>query len=101
MMKLTLSFVLITTLFSGTTVPADARRGDEDGAYRALQGGAIRSLRDIETGLVPDMKRRGADYIGGEFLGAARYRLKFMRDGSVIWIDVDGRTGDIVAKAGG
>jgi hypothetical protein len=29
-----------------------------------------------------------------------RYRLKFVRGSSVIWIDVDGRSGAIIAQAG-
>lgn len=47
------------------------------------------------------MKQRGADYIGAEYDGGmGRYRLKFMRGGSVIWVDVDGRTGAVVGRAG-
>jgi hypothetical protein len=78
-----------------------ARRGEQDAAYQATRDGAIRSLRTIENGIVPDMKVRGADYIGAEFDGQIqRYRLKFMRGSSVIWIDVDGRNGAIIGKAG-
>jgi hypothetical protein len=74
---------------------------DQDEAFRGRQAGALRPLRDIEGGLVPQMKRRGADYIGAEYDGGmGRYRLKFMRDGSVIWVDVDGRTGAVVGRAG-
>jgi hypothetical protein len=74
---------------------------DQDEAFRGRQAGALRPLRDIEGAIVPQMKRRGADYIGAEFDGGAgRYRLKFMRDGSVIWVDVDGRTGAVVGRAG-
>ena len=51
--------------------------------------------------VVPGMKARGADYIGAEFDGQdLRYRLKFMRGSSVIWVDVDGRSGAIIGKAG-
>jgi hypothetical protein len=47
------------------------------------------------------MKRRGANYIGAEFdSDVMRYRLKFVRGSSVIWIDVDGRSGAIIAQAG-
>ncbi len=70
-------------------------------AFQAREAGALMPLRTIESGLVPDMKRRGADYIGSEFdAGSTRYRLKFVRDGAVIWIDIDGRTGAVVARAG-
>jgi uncharacterized membrane protein YkoI len=84
------------------SVPADAqRRGDADAAYQARMAGSLMPLRSIENGVVPRMKSRGADYIGAEYDDdMARYRLKFMRDGSVIWVDVDGRTGAIVGRAG-
>lgn len=83
--------------------PAQAQRrgGDQDAVFHARQAGALMPLRQIKGGVVPDMKRRGADYIGAEFDGdAGRYRLKFVRAGSVIWVDVDGRTGMILARAG-
>jgi hypothetical protein len=77
------------------------RRNDQDMAFQARQSGALMPLRSIESGVVPDMKRRGADYIGAELDGlSGRYRLKFVREGSVIWIDVDGRTGAVLARAG-
>jgi hypothetical protein len=41
-----------------------------------------------------------ADYLGSEFLPDRNsYRLKFMRDRNVMWVDVDGRTGDITGWA--
>jgi hypothetical protein len=83
--------------------PAAAQwhRGDQDEAYHGRRDGALMSLRAIENGIVPQMKARGADYIGAEFDGSTgRYRLKSMRNGGVIWVDVDGRSGNIVARAG-
>jgi hypothetical protein len=80
---------------------AQWRHGDQDEAYQGRRDGALMSLRAIENGVVPRMKARGADYIGAEFDGSTgRYRLKFVRDGAVIWVDVDGRSGAIVARAG-
>ncbi len=40
----------------------------------------------------------GADYLGPELRGES-YRLKFMQDGRVIWVDVDAATGRIVRKS--
>ena len=41
----------------------------------------------------------GAQYIGVEFdPGSAVYTLKFLRDGRVIWVDVDGRTGQVLGR---
>jgi uncharacterized membrane protein YkoI len=44
---------------------------------------------------------RGAQYLGSDYdSGSAIYTLKFLRDGTVIWVDVDGRTGQIVGRTG-
>jgi hypothetical protein len=70
-------------------------------SYRDTRNGAVRSLQSIEAGVVPNMKRQGASYIGAEYNAQSlQYRLKFMNDGSVIWIDVDGRSGAVVGQAG-
>ena len=42
---------------------------------------------------------RGSTYLGPEFDGGV-YRLKFMRNGSVIWVDVDARTGAVIGRSG-
>ncbi|MDB5700956.1 MAG: hypothetical protein JWL66_1155 [Sphingomonadales bacterium] len=95
---------MILALLSLPAVPqayAQHRPTDQDEAFRGRQAGALRPLREIEGGVVPQMQRRGADYIGAEYDGGmGRYRLKFMRAGSVIWVDVDGRTGAVVGRAG-
>ena len=84
-----------------SNVDAQGRRGDADAVYEGRRAGSLMPLRSIENGVVPAMKSRGADYIGAEYdADVSRYRLKFMRDGSVIWVDVDGRTGAIVGRAG-
>lgn len=97
------SFVLLAVAGLMTAVPADAqkqRRGEQDAAYEATRQGSVMPLRRIENSIVPRMKARGADYIGAEFDGERRYRLKFMRRSSVIWVDVDGRNGEEIGRAG-
>ena len=94
---------LIALLLAPLVTQADAqgRRGDADAVYQGRMAGSLMPLRSIENGVVPGMKARGADYIGAEYdEDMGRYRLKFMRNGSVIWVDVDGRTGAIVGRAG-
>jgi hypothetical protein len=96
-------FPLVAVFAVAVAPPGAAQRrgGDQDLAFQARQSGALMPLRDIESVVVPDMKRRGANYIGAEFNGeSGRYRLKFVRAGSVIWVDVDGRTGAILGRAG-
>ena len=55
------------------------------------------TMRQIERRVMPFME--GADYLGPEFRGD-KYRLKFMRDGRVIWVDVDAATGRILGMSG-
>ncbi len=97
-------YVLLTALLLAplaAQVDAQVRRGDADAVYQGRLSGSLMPLRSIENGVVPRMKSRGADYIGAEYdSDMGRYRLKFMRDGSVIWVDVDGRTGTVVGRAG-
>ncbi len=98
------SFVALGLMASIMAVPAVAqkgRRGEQDAALQATRAGQVRPLRSIENELVPNMKARGADYIGAEFNDEQqRFRLKFMRGSSVIWIDVDGKSGTVVGRAG-
>jgi uncharacterized membrane protein YkoI len=71
-----------------------------EGGNRTREG-AVHSLRSIENDIVPEMKARGADYIGAEFDEEnLYYRLKFMKGSKVIWLDVNGRNGAIIRKTG-
>ncbi len=78
--------------------PAQAERPrDQDRAFRATQEGRSMPLPKIERRIVPQMG--GADYLGPEFHGDT-YRLKFVRDGRVIWVDVDAATGRVIGETG-
>ena len=73
--------------------------GDQYSAYAARQRGEVQSLAEIEQRIKREM--RGADYLGPEYdPQSGVYRLKFMRNGSVIWVDVDGRTGAVIGRTG-
>lgn len=94
--------LLLFLLAAGLTfsAPADAQRrlnatrgGEQDAAYRANQQGQILSLPEIRS----RVRIPGADFIGAEFDGRI-YRLKYMRGGEVIWIDVDARSGRVVGR---
>ena len=98
MFKLLMLGVAIATATAGTAQRGEHRR-DQDAAYNARQAGTIRPLSEIESRVMPRMG--GASYLGPEFdAGSSTYRLKFMRGGSVIWVDVDGRTGAIIGRSG-
>ncbi len=100
-MKIVHTLLLLAALGAAATGPADARPRDrnKDDPFKALQQGRIMPLRAIEEGIIPRM--RGFDYLGPEInLDSGFYRLKFMRGGQVVWIDVDARTGHIIRKSG-
>jgi uncharacterized membrane protein YkoI len=79
------------------TLPANARRDDQGGARADQAQGTVKSLREIESGIIPQM--RGMQYLGPEYDQFARvYRLKFINKGRVIFVDVDARTGDILRQ---
>ena len=75
----------------------DRRPRDQDRAFRATREGRSMPLPMIERKVRPHMG--GADYLGPELKGET-YRLKYMQDGRVIWVDVDAATGRIVRKSG-
>jgi uncharacterized membrane protein YkoI len=95
---------LIGTALALATPGGDAQRaprmhGDQGAAMEARMMGRLLPLREIERRIVPTMS--GARYIGFDFdSGAAVYTLKFLRDGSVIWVVVDGRSGQVVGRSG-
>ena|SRR5215204_4626538 len=73
------------------------RPRDQDRAFRETREGRSMPLPMIERRVIPRMG--GADYLGPEFRGR-NYRLKFMDNGRVIWVDVDAATGRIIGKSG-
>ena len=91
-----LAFGGLTATLSATPALADPPGRDADRAYVATQRGRSMPLPSIERRVMPFMG--GADYLGPEFNGDT-YRLKFMREGRVIWIDVDAATGRILGNS--
>nr|WP_225206802.1 PepSY domain-containing protein [Novosphingobium huizhouense] len=79
--------------------PARAEpRGEQDEARRDLRAGNVQSLRDIERRVLPT--KQGMQYLGPEYDPAAMaYRLKFIRDGRVVFVDVDARTGRVLSES--
>ena len=91
-------FVSLALVALAVATPATAqRRGDQYQAFEARKSGQVLSLREIEDRVLPRM--RGSTYLGPEFDGGV-YRLKFMRAGTVIWVDVDARTGAVIGRSG-
>jgi len=95
------SILLLTALgLAPLAAGADARPRDRepDAIYKGTKQGRILPLRLIEQKIVPRMG--DAEYLGPEIdPGATVYRLKFMRQGRVIWIDIDARTGHVIGRS--
>jgi len=82
-----------------TAVPVNANPGGDQGQVRkARKAGNVRPLRDIEREVLPQM--RGMQYLGPEYDPAAMaYRLKFIQDGRIHFVDVDARTGRVIGRS--
>ena len=80
-----------------SSVPALAEKPrDTDKAFRDTQQGRAMPLPQLEQRVRPFMG--GADYLGPELNGGT-YRMKFMENGRVIWVDVDPQTGRIIRRS--
>jgi hypothetical protein len=71
--------------------PRDSQR-----AFEATREGRSMPLPQLERRVLPFMG--GADYLGPELNGGT-YRLKFIQNGRVIWVDVDGQSGRIIRRS--
>lgn len=75
------------------------RRDEQDAARRAMLDGAVMPFSVIKR-RVDQQIGDDATYLGSEFIpDRNRYRLKYVREGKVVWVDVDGRTGNIIGWA--
>ena len=93
-----LSLTLISTPIAATAEPC-GQRGDQDRAFKAMREGRIMPLPEIERRVIPTMG--GARYLGPELdPETGIYTLKFLRNGTVIWVKVDGRSGQIIGRTG-
>ena len=61
---------------------------EQERAFEAARDGRSMPLPQLERRVMPMMG--GADYLGPELNGDT-YRFKFMQNGRVIWVDVDGQ----------
>ena len=99
--KTVLAALLAASLLGGGT-SALARDGQDSGQATASEkraSGENLPANEIVRRVVPTMP--GARYLGFEYIPEMNiYRLKFLRNGSVSWVDADGRTGRIVRRTG-
>lgn len=98
------SAILLASLAATMLASAPARaepdklRGEQGEARREAQAGNIMRSGEIEAKILPQM--RNAEYLGFAYDSTARaYRLKFIKDGRVTYVDVDARTGKIIGRS--
>jgi len=99
-MNLLRTLLLAGVIAAGlTSAPAlaDPPR-DADRAFRSRELGRSMPLPQLERRVMP-MMGSGADYLGPEMNGDT-YRFKFMQNGRVIWVDVDGQ-GRVIRRSRG
>jgi len=69
---------------------------EQERAFEATREGRSMPLPQLERRVMP-MVGGGADYLGPEMNGDT-YRFKFMQNGRVIWVDVDGQ-GHVIRRS--
>lgn len=110
-MKRIIASLLLCCAIAATPVPALAQSSPaQDAARRDTQSGKALPLRQIEAivfrtlgaPLCSNSRNNGNCY---EYLGpaydpnAVAYRLKFMRNSRVTFVDIDARTGRVLSRA--
>ena len=97
MIRLTaLALLSVLALLPGSA--AHAGRKDQDEAYAAARQGAILPLGEIINSV---RQQVGGSFLGSDFdSGARRYYLKYMREGSVVVVEVDARSGAVLGVTG-
>jgi hypothetical protein len=91
--------ILLLAAIALPAAPSLAGPANEQGQVRKdMRAGNVRPLREIEKKVLPTMP--GAQYLGPEYdPSALAYRLKFIRDGRVIFVDVDARSGEVLHQS--
>ena len=93
------SALLVTGLAPSTAyAKRNEQMGEQGHVRKDMREGHVRSLREIEGRVLPRM--RGAQYLGPEYDSTAMaYRLKFIQEGKVVWLDIDARTGQVLRRS--
>jgi len=87
------SLALIAPIAADADSPGDA----QGQVRREIRAGTVLPLRQIEQRVLPTMA--GMQYLGPEYDPVAiAYRLKFIHDGRVVFVDVDARSGQVISR---
>ncbi|WP_439547315.1 PepSY domain-containing protein [Sandarakinorhabdus sp.] len=75
---------------------ASAVAGPNDDVHAMVQAGEIMPFEAIQRRVVQETQ---GEYVGAQFDQNSRiYRFRFLRDGNLINVDVDARTGERVRR---
>ena len=86
---------------ASASLPLGPQQQEQLAALDKRRGGEGLSAREIERRVVPMLAAKGWQYLGFDYDPDANiYTLKFLRNGTVVWVDVDARTGQIVRHTG-
>ncbi len=86
---------------AGASLPLDPQNHEQSAALEKRRQGGGMPVREIERRIVPMLEAKGWQYLGFDYDPDANiYTLKFLRNGTVMWVDVDARTGQIVRHTG-
>ena len=97
-MKPLLPFTVLAMLALSVASAAQQPKSDQGMARKQMQAGHILKSREIEARILPMMG--AAEYLGFEYDPTAMaYRLKFIREGHLLFVDVDARSGRIIQKS--
>lgn len=96
MRKILAPLALLVLVAGAPAAPVVAQsNGDQANAREEMRAGRNLPIREIEQRILP--RYRDDEYIGFEYDPVAQaYRLKFIREGRVIWVDVDAKTARIL-----
>jgi len=102
MNRLFLSIIAGAISATAIGVPAaiaqSGTRDDQAFAREQVDAGKVLPLRDIEKRVLPQMK--GMQYLGPSYDSVAKaYRLRFMKNGKVVFVDVDARSGRVLSRS--
>jgi len=80
------------------TSPAMAdRKREQDRAFEGTKRGRLLPLPELRERVMP-LVGRDAKPLSPEISGRT-YRMKFMRGGRVIWVDIDADTGRVIRRS--
>lgn len=90
-------FAALALALGSADMSSASRQREQDDVREDTRNGKVKKFRQIESSIVARM--RGMQYLGPEYIAQSQiYRLKFIDRDRVIFVDVDGRTGEILRQ---